>query len=188
MEKETKEETVQKTEEPTLSKKDKKLKEKYEEEISKLKADLEHWKNEYYRAYADTQNLRKSLEKDHMEAMKYRSMGFIESLLPVLDSFHSALANEPTEPALKNYLTGFQYVYRSMVSAMENEGVSEIAPQVGDAFNSDTMSAVDVVEDDGEENKVAKVFGNGYKLRDRLVRPAMVVVTKHKQDTEKTDA
>ena len=59
----------------------KKAKEKYLEEIEKLKADVNHWKNEYYRAYADTKNLRDNLEKDHRDAMKYRAEGFIESLL-----------------------------------------------------------------------------------------------------------
>jgi len=150
---------------------------KYEEEIEKLKADAEHWKNEYYRAYADTKNLRSSLEKDHSQAMRYRAEGFIDGLLPVLDSFHMALMNEPTDPALKNYLTGFQYIYRNLVAALENEGVSEIAPNVGDKFSASTMNAVDTVEDEGEENLIKKVYAKGYKLHDRIVRPAMVAVT-----------
>ena len=87
------------------SKEQKKIQE-LEEQLEKAKADLEHWKNEYYRAYADTKNLRNSLEKEHSEAIKYRAIGFIEELLPVLDSFHMALANEPTSPELKNYLVG----------------------------------------------------------------------------------
>ena len=77
-------------------------------ENEKLQAEVNHWKNEYYRAYADTKNLRNNLEKDHREAMRYRAEGFIADLLPVLDSFHMALANEPSDPALKNYLIGFQ--------------------------------------------------------------------------------
>ena len=55
-----------------------------EEELAKLKADVDHWKNEYYRAYADTKNLRNNLEKEHSDIIKYRAMGFIEDLLPVL--------------------------------------------------------------------------------------------------------
>ncbi len=150
---------------------------KLEEEKEKAKADAEHWKNEYFRAYADTQNLRKQLEKDHMSAMKYRAEGFIDELLPVLDSFHAVLKNEPTDPALKNYLIGFQYIYRNLVAALENEGVSEIAPKVGDKFSPDTMNAVETVETDGEENLVVDVHVNGYKLHDRLIRPANVTVS-----------
>ena len=58
---------------------------KLNEEKEKALADAEHWKNEYYRAYADTKNLRNQLEKDHMAAMKYRAEGFVDELLPVLD-------------------------------------------------------------------------------------------------------
>ena len=181
--------------EEQLSKKDKKKVEKLAEEVEKLKAEVDHWKNEYYRAYADTKNLRNNLEKDYREAMRYRSEGFIEELLPVLDSFHMALANEPSDPALKNYLTGFQYVYRNLVSILESEGVKEVSPEVGSKFDPNTMNAVDTVEGE-KENLVVKVYGNGYKLHERIVRPAMVQVSvlkaenneETKEASEKADA
>ena len=163
---------------------------KLEEEKEKAKADAEHWKNEYFRAYADTQNLRKQLEKDHMSAMKYRAEGFVDELLPVLDSFFAVLKNEPTDPNLKNYLIGFQYIYRNLVAALENEGVTEISPKLGDKFSADTMQVVETVESEGEENIIVDVHVKGYKLHDRLIRPANVTVSvKHKEkNEEKTDA
>ena len=163
------------------SKEEKKIKE-LEEELAKLKADVEHWKNEYYRAYADTQNLRKSLEKEHSDIIKYRAMGFIEDLLPVLDSFHMALANEPTSPELKNYLVGFQFVYRNLVNVLENEGVKEISPNIGDKFSDKTMNGVDITVQEGEENLVTKVYAKGYELHGRLIRPAQVSVSKNKKE------
>lgn len=170
-----------------LPKKEKKKLEKANEEIDKLKVEVNHWKNEYYRAYADTKNLRNNLEQDYKNALKYRSEGFIEELLPILDSFHMALANEPTDPTLKNYLTGFQYVYRNMVAVLENEGVSELVPEVGKKFDPNTMDAVDTVEGD-QDNVVLKVYGCGYKLHDRIVRPAKVqVAVLKKQESEKTE-
>jgi len=170
-----------------LPKKEKKKLEKANEEIEKLKAEVNHWKNEYYRAYADTKNLRNNLEQDYKNALKYRSEGFIEELLPILDSFHMALANEPTDPTLKNYLTGFQYVYRNMVAVLENEGVSELVPEVGKKFDPNTMDAVDTVEGE-QDNVVLKVYGNGYKLHDRIIRPAKVqVAILKKQKEEKTE-
>jgi hypothetical protein len=60
-------------------------KEKYQQaldDLAKAQADSDHWKNEYYRAYADMQNLRKSLEEEHRTAFRYRSEGFLENLLP----------------------------------------------------------------------------------------------------------
>lgn len=164
--------------------------EKLESELEKAKADAAHWKNEYYRAYADTKNLRTSLERDHLNAMKYRAEGFIEELLPALDSFHLALLNEPTDPTLKNYLIGFEYIYRNLVAALEAEGVKEIAPKIGDKFDANVMNASETIEDEGEENRVMQVYTKGYKLHDRLVRPANVAVSKKKtiQNEEKTDA
>ena len=165
--------------------KDKKRIQELEEELAKAKADSEHWKNEYYRAYADTKNLRNNLEKEHSDIIKYRAMGFIEDLLPVLDSFHMALANEPNSQELKNYLVGFQFVYRNLVSVLENEGVKEIAPNVGDKFSDKTMNAVDVTEQEGEENLVTKVYAKGYELHGRLIRPAQVSVSKNKKEENK---
>ena len=160
---------------------------KLEEEKDKAVADMEHWKNEFYRAYADTKNLRNQLEKDHLAAMKYRAEGFIEELLPVLDSFHAVLKNEPSDPNLKNYLIGFQYIYKNLVSALENGGVVEISPKVGDKFSPDTMNAVETMESEGEENLVLDVHVKGYKLHDRLIRPANVTVSvKKKQDNNET--
>ena len=164
---------------------------KLHEEKEKALADAEHWKNEYYRAYADTKNLRNQLEKDHMAAMKYRAEGFVDELLPVLDSFYAVLKNEPTNPELKNYLIGFQYIYKNLTAALENEGVTEIAPKVGDKFSPDTMQAVETVESDGEENIIVDVHVKGYKLHDRLIRPANVTVSvkkKEDNDKEKIDA
>ena len=166
------------------SKDEKRIKE-LEEQLEKAKADAEHWKNEYYRAYADTKNLRNNLEKEHSDIIKYRAMGFIEDLLPVLDSFHMALANEPTSQELKNYLVGFQFVYRNLVSVLENEGVKEISPNVGDKFSDKTMNAVDVTEQEGEENIITKVYAKGYELHGRLIRPAQVSVSKNKKEENK---
>ena len=172
--------------EEVVNKKEKKKVEKLHEEIEKLKADIDHWKNEYYRAYADTKNLRNNLEKDYKDAMKYRSEGFIDELLPILDSFHMALSNEPDDQKLKNYLTGFQYVYRNLVTVLENEGVSELAPEVGKKFDPNTMEAVDTLEAE-EANVVVKVYGNGYKLHNRIIRPAKVQVTILKQQKEEKE-
>lgn len=164
--------------------KDKKKIKELEEQIEKLKSDIDHWKNEYYRVFADTKNLRNSLEKEHSEAIKYRGIGFLEQLLPVFDSFQMALGNEVSSSEVKNYLIGFQFIYRNMVSALESEGVSEIAPKIGDKFSANIMSAVDTTEQEGEENLVTKVYRNGYKLHNRLIRPATVSVSKNKVENK----
>lgn len=150
---------------------------KTSEEIDKLKADVEHWKNEYYRAYADMQNLRKRIEADHKEAMKYRVEGFVGDLLPILDGFHIALQNEAKNEEMKNFLTGFEYIYKNLVAVLENEGVKEISPSVNDKFDPHYMQAIETKVDENNPDKVLKVVTKGYKLHEHLVRPAMVVVS-----------
>ena len=156
---------------------------KLNETIEKLKAESDSWKNEYYRAYADMQNLRKSLEKDHQNMVRYRAMGFVENLLPVLDSFHVVLSNEPEDETLKNYLVGFQFIYRNLVAALESEGVKELSPKVGDKFDASNMNAVEAqeVSDEEPEGVILKVVTKGYMLYDRLVRPSNVIVSVHKR-------
>lgn len=158
-----------------------KLKKK-DDEIETLKKEVDKWKNEFYRAYADTQNLRNSLEKEHRQAMKYRAEGFIDKLLPVIDGFNLALANSPSDPAVKNYLIGFEFIYRNFLQALESEGVKEIKPTIGDKFDSSIMNALDVEETDGEPNRVTKVYSVGIKLHDRMVRHANVIVSKQKEE------
>lgn len=154
-----------------------------DEEIAKLKADVSHWKNEYFKAFADTQNLRKGLEKDFKEAFKYRTEGFIHELFPILDAFYYALQNEANSPELKNYLVGFQYVYQNLLAILEKEGVKEIAPKAGDEFDFKTMHAVEIKKGE-EDNKVVQLLLKGYFLKDRLIRPANVIVSKIKVEEE----
>ena len=161
----------------------KSLVEELEEQLKKANEEIDKWKNSYYLAYADMKNLRNSLEKEQAEVRKYRGIGFVEELLPVLDSFHVVLSNEPTDPNLKNYLTGFKFIYQNMLRVFEAEGVTEIAPAVGDKFNEGTMNAVDTVEEE-PAGIVKKVNANGYKLHDRLIRPAQVTVSVAKQAKE----
>lgn len=155
------------------------------DDLAKARADSEHWKNEYYRAYADMNNLRKSLEEDHRSALRYRSQGFLEKLLPALDSYYMAMNISPKSDEAKNYQQGFIYIYNQIQSALEEEGVKEFTPKVGDDFDSATMHALDTVE--GEDNKITKVYSKGYKLHDRLVRSAMVQVSVAKKDEEKEE-
>jgi len=191
VEEEIKKETSEEEKKEDKKEEKKSFKDKLEKkdlEIAELKKEVAKYKNEYYKAYADTQNLRKSLEKDHQEAMRYRSEGFLDKLLPVMDGFYMALANEPKDPALKNYLVGFQYIYNNLESAIESEGASQIVPKIGDKFDPNSMNAIEVEEDEGEENRVLRVCLVGMKLHDRIIRPASVIVSKKKTEEKKEES
>lgn len=162
------------------SRKEKKLKQQIsllEAEIEKKNSEVENWKNKYYQAYADLDNTRKNLEKDHQTMVKYRAQGFVERLLPALDSFQMAFSVEPKDENIKNYVQGFKMIYSQFEQAMKDEQISFINPEIGEDFDSSYMHAIQTVEGE-EDNKIANVYVRGYKLKDRLIRPAMVIVTK----------
>jgi len=160
----------------------KKKLQKKDEEIEKLNADIDHWKNQYYKAYADVANLRKDIERDHKEVIKYRIEGFVDNLLGVLDAFDMAFKNEAKNEETKNYLVGFKYVYNQLLETLKSEGIEIIEPKVGDKFDEKTMHAVETVESEEEENIVKVVNLKGYKLYDHLIRAAMVVVSAKKEE------
>ena len=149
---------------------------------------MAHWKNEFYKAYADTQNLRRSLEAEQRDILRYRAEGFIDGLLPALDAFHMALdAPAPTKEAA-NYQIGFTYIYNQLIQVLAAEGLSELSPKPGDKFDPAFMNAVDVAEDESvPPNTVLKVHSKGYKLHDRLIKAAMVTVSKAKAEERKEE-
>lgn len=129
-------------------------------------------------AYADMENLRKQYEREHTLAIKYRATGFVENLMPVLDGFHVALQLKVDDPKIKNFLVGFEYIYKQLVSALEEEGVAKLEPLIDAKFDESYMHALEAQEADGEPNRVIKVLTCGYKLKDRVIRPATVIVSK----------
>ena len=153
----------------------------------RLLDEVAHWKNEYYKAYADMMNLRKALEEEKNSAIRYRAEGFLETLLPALDSFHMALESPAPNPESRNYQIGFSYIYNQIVASLSNEGVSEICPKPGDAYDVNTMHAVDKIPTtDYPEGTVARVGAKGYKLHDRLVRAAMVYVAEAPKSSDES--
>lgn len=168
-------------------KKEKKVTEEVQEEnplqekVEELEKEVQLWKEKAYRTVADCDNLRKSYEKDHQLMVKYRGQPFVEKLLPTLDSFYLVLKVVPEDQMLKNYLIGFEMIYKSMIDAISSEGVSQLLPKKGEKFDPNTMQAIDVVEGE-EDDLVMDLSKPGYMLRDRLIRPSMVVVSKIKKE------
>lgn len=103
----------------------------------------------------------------------------------MLDNFEMAFKTISDDPKIKNYQTGFKMIYRQLTSALTEEGVEVIEPKVGDEFDHSTMAAMSTVPGE-EDNKVSSIYLKGYKLKDRLVRPAMVIVTKVEEKNKKT--
>ncbi len=168
---------------------DKKNVEMLKEQLSQLRDEKDKWMNKYYQELADIQNLRKEIQRDNQSLLEYRAMPFIEKLVPFLNSMDMAFKSEPKDPAVKSWIDGIHMSYKQLLQVMAQEGLTEIDPKVGDEFDPAWMQSMQTV--DGEkDDAVAQVFMKGYKLKNRLVSPAMVVVTKKvvkKPEDEKKD-
>ena len=140
--------------------------------------DASYWMNAYYKLYADIENLRKELQEDYYENMKYHFEDFSKKILNILDSFYFALNSQNKSDEVKKFLFGFECVYRELLKILKEEGLEEISPKINDIFDAKNMSAIETIYcDNTEPNKVLKVNLKGYKLFDHLIRPAIVVVS-----------
>ncbi len=142
-----------------------------------LAAEVNRLKNDYARAYADTENMKKRLEKDFEQRSKYRIQDFAREILPVLDNCERALAVKPKDTEDEKYRKAFEMVHRQLRTALEKEGVSEIEAE-GQPFDPNWHQAMMSEKAEGvEPGMVLQVLQKGYKLKDRLLRAAMVKVS-----------
>lgn len=144
---------------------------------AQTKAD-DYW-NQLLRVRADMENLRRRAERDLENAHKYALERFIGELLPVKDSLEMGLVAASDETAdIVKVREGLDLTVKMMQSAVQKAGVREIDPQ-GEKFNPELHQAMTTQGNaDVEPNTVVAVYQKGYLLNDRVVRPAMVVVSK----------
>ncbi len=158
-----------------------------EEKLTTALAEVETWKNKYYMVFADMENARKQNDRSLSDAIKYRAAGFVENIFPVLDAFQIALDMKTEDETIKRFLIGFDHLYRQLKTVLENEGVKDVSPSIGAAFDYNTMHALDTEASDIEENHIVRIIARGYQLKDRLIRPAMVILSKKKDTVPVTE-
>lgn len=151
--------------------------------------DLQEQFNKALATAAHHQNLSKYYQGEYDKMLKYKSQNLIEEMLPSIDAFELAFKYKAPTVEAENYKAGFEYIYKMFMTVLENEGLSTITPKVNDEFDGSIMQVVDTVATSEEElfNKVESVMLNGYKLKDRLIRPATVkiYVKEENKDCEK---
>ena len=137
----------------------------------------EHW-NRYVRLNADFDNFKKRAAKDRLDAIKYANEGLIERLLPVMDNFEAALAaGNNTDPAsVKSLVTGVKMIANQLRGVLAESGLEEI-DAAGKPFDPALHEALSQQpSSDVPEGHVLQLVRKGYRLKERLVRPAAVVV------------
>ena len=153
--------------------------------LSALHAELEQAKatardnwDRFVRAQAEMDNLRKRLERDVENAHKYALERFAGELLPVRDSLELGLAAASGDADVARIREGIELTLKMLGQAMTRFGIAEVNPE-GERFDPDRHQAMSMQENtDLPPNTVVAVMQKGYLLHDRLLRPAMVIVSR----------
>lgn len=145
---------------------------------NKAEADAAQWKNDYLYLRAEFENYKKQMIKERSELIKYGSERLLLALLDVLDIFDRALATEVTPENTKSFVDGIRLTAEELRSVLSRFGVSGHDPN-GERFDPLVHEALSSEETDRcPPGHVSQVFRRAYKLHDRTIRPAQVVVAK----------
>jgi molecular chaperone GrpE len=148
-------------------------------QLASLAAAYESAKEQSLRSQAEAQNARRRAEQDIEKAHKFGQEKIVNDLLPVVDNLERALSTiDGSDEAFKAIAEGIQLTYKSFIDALARHQVVVVNPH-GEPFDPNLHQAVSAVPNpEVEPNTVINVFQKGYTLHGRLVRPAMVVVSK----------
>lgn len=147
-------------------------------EIDELKELIEELEEKNLRLQAEIANMRRINQREREDAAKYRSQTLAASLLDVIDNLERALETEVESEDAQSLKKGVEMVYNLFSQAFENEKIETINP-LNEPFDPNFEQAVSVVpaEEGQESNTVVKVLQKGYKIDNRVIRPAMVIVS-----------
>jgi molecular chaperone GrpE len=157
------------------------------EKITALKALSDKNYDLYLRSQAEMENLKKRFRREKEDWFKYSNETLIKEILPIMDNLERAVSHSTSENALPSLKEGIELTLRSLKSALSKSGIEEVKAE-GTPFDPGLHEAVFQIEDDNAEpGKVVKEIQKGYLLNKRLIRPAMVTVSKGKP-AETTEA
>ncbi len=146
-----------------------------EQEIAELNQKLTEMQDNFLRAKAEGENIRRRAAEDVTKAHKFAIENFAEHLVPVTDSLYAALNAEAVDA--KAFKEGLEITLKQLLSAFEKGKMTEINPAIGDKFDPNHHQAIASVPSDQEANTIVSVLQRGYSIADRILRPALVTVS-----------
>jgi molecular chaperone GrpE len=146
------------------------------DEIVELRKERDGLHDRLLRQAAEFDNFRKRVERERKDTAQYAAIDFVQDLLPVVDDFERALQIDA--PGAESYRQGLQIIHRALMDMLRKRGVTPIEA-VGTRFDPQVHQAVSYEEaPNTTDGEVLEEFRRGYRLGERLVRPAMVKVAK----------
>ena len=152
------------------------------DELAQLREQLESTKQEVLYAKADTQNVRRRLEKDVTDARNYAATGFARDVLSVADNLSRALEAVPAElredEKFKGLVAGIEATQRELEKVFGNHGITRVAAMGMPLDPNQHQAMIEIPHPDAEPGTIVQEMQSGYMIKDRLLRPAMVAVAK----------
>jgi molecular chaperone GrpE len=146
------------------------------DEIVELRKERDSLHDRLLRQAAEFDNYRKRVDRERKDSAQFAAIDFVEELLPVVDDFERALQIEA--PGADSYRQGLEIIHRALMDMLRKRGVTPIEA-VGTTFDPQVHQAVTYEEaPDRRDGEVMEQFTRGYRLGDKLIRPAMVKVAK----------
>ncbi len=162
-----------------------------EERLQTIQEELENVKDKYLRSLAEMENYKKRNAEELKRERKYAGQPIADKLIDSLEIFEQALSIQTDDPQFKNFLYGFKMIKDMIFNVLTDDGVQKIAINPGIQFDPNTMHAIETKNNpDEKDNVVLQVSKNGYMYKERLLRPAMVIINKlpeTKIENEKID-
>lgn len=146
-----------------------------EQEVAELNQKLVEMQDNFLRAKAEGENIRRRAVEDIAKAHKFAIESFAEHLVPVTDSLYAALNAEVVDA--KAFKEGLEITLKQLLSAFEKGRLTEINPAAGEKFDPHHHQAIASVPSAQEANTVVSVLQRGYSIADRILRPALVTVS-----------
>jgi molecular chaperone GrpE len=150
---------------------------KLQAELAELQEKNDHLEDQFLRAQAEIRNMANRNKKEQEQLAKYDGQRLAKDILPVLDNLERALAVEVKDDHGQQLKKGIEMVYKAMENALKDNNITEIKA-LGEKFDPTLHQAVQTTPKtpDQESDTVVQVLQRGYLLKDRVLRPAMVVV------------
>lgn len=157
----------------------KKIKDDIDEDIQKLETEVAELKDGWRRTQADFENFRNRTQREKADLIKCSNEELISDILPILDNFEIALKHKPKDLEGNEYIQGLEYVKVQMQQVLEKYGLSKIEIKTGDEFDHNLAEAVEQIESkEYKSGKIVEILQNGYKIDQKIIRPARVKVSK----------
>lgn len=146
-----------------------------QKQIDTYKSQVEEWQDKYTRLFAEFDNYKKRTRQERFDLINSAGADIISDLLLVIDDFERALSSLEVSDDIESVKEGYNLIYNKLLNTLKRRGLEPLE-SLGEVFDTDLHEAVSMVASEDKKGKVVEVVQKGYKLRDKVLRYAKVVV------------